>query len=63
MQVDLRTAKVFISPANQLRKQSMLYIQPDPLKPDAIRVVFDSEDIYSQWLQCLRENAKSDAEF
>ena len=41
----------------------MIYIQPDPLKQDAIRVVFDTELIYNQWLKCLRENTKSDSEF
>lgn len=63
VQVDLRTAKIFISPANQERQASMIYIQPDPLKPDAIRIIFDSELIYNQWLKSVRENSKSDAEF
>lgn len=41
----------------------MIYIQPDPLKPDAIRVIFDSELIYNQWLKSVRENSKSDGEY
>ena len=36
-----------LSPAGEDRKQSMVYIQPDPLKPEAIRVVFDSETIFN----------------
>jgi hypothetical protein len=39
-----------LSPAGDDRKQSMIYIQPDPLKPDAIRVIFDSEIIFGKWL-------------
>ena len=63
IQIDLRNAKIFISPAGESRKQSMIYIQPDPLKPDAIRVIFDSELIYNQWLKCVRENSKTDEDF
>ena len=57
---DLRTAKVMLSPAGDDRKQSMIYIQPDPLKPDAIRVIFDSEILFGKWLLVIRENSKND---
>ncbi len=40
----------------------MIYIQPDPLKPDAIRVIFDSEVIFGKWLLVIRENTKNDQE-
>ena len=40
----------------------MIYIQPDPLKPDAIRVIFDSEIIFGKWLLVIRENSKNDRE-
>lgn len=59
---DLRKAKIMLSPAGDSRKQSMIYIQPDPLRSEAIRVVFDSESIFNQWLQVIRENSKSDDE-
>lgn len=49
-----------LSPAGDERKQSMIYIQPDPLKPDAIRVIFDSEIIFGKWLSVIRENSKND---
>ena len=61
--IDLRIAKIFLSPAGDNRKQSMIYIQANPLKPDAIRVVFDSEVIFGQWLNAVRENSKTDSEF
>ena len=41
----------------------MIYLQPDPLRTEAIRVIFDSEVIYEQWLKTVRENSKSDEEF
>jgi hypothetical protein len=40
----------------------MIYIQPDPLKPDAIRVIFDSEILFGKWLLVIRENSKKDRE-
>lgn len=50
MRIDLRLAKIYLSPAGDERKQSMIYIQADPLKPEAIRVVFDSEVVFAKWL-------------
>lgn len=59
---DLRNANIMLSPAGEERKQSMIFIQPDPLKSEAIRVVFDSETIFNQWLKIIRDNSKSDEE-
>lgn len=40
----------------------MIYIQADPLKSEVIRVIFDSELLFGQWLQAIRENCKTDDE-
>ena len=60
--VNLLKARVYISPAGEERRQSMIYIQADPLKSEVIRVIFDSELQFGQWLQAIRENCKTDDE-
>ncbi len=44
------------------RLQSIIHIQPNPLKVETIRIKFDSEDIFVKWFQVFRENSKSDEE-
>ena len=35
-----------------------IYIQADPFKPEAIRLSFDSELIFNQWLQAVQKGRK-----
>ena len=38
-----------------------IYIQKDPLKAEAIRVSFDSENEFNKWLEVVQQGRKTDA--
>ena len=48
VQIDLRKAKVMLG--QRENSAPYIYIQQDPLKAEAIRVSFDSEEEFNQWL-------------
>ena len=37
-----------------------LYIQPNPLQPEAIRVTFDTEDDFNKWVEAVQIGRKTD---
>ena len=37
-----------------------IYIQENPLKPEAIRISFDSEPELNRWLQVVQQSRKTD---
>ena len=39
-----------------------IYIQKDPLRAEAIRVSFDSENEFNKWLEVVQQGRKTDAQ-
>ena len=61
VRIDLRKAKVMLGQRDQSTNLvPYIYIQENPLKPEAIRISFDSEPELNRWLQVVQQSRKTD---
>mmetsp|Transcript_10021 Transcript_10021/g.16836 ORF Transcript_10021/g.16836 Transcript_10021/m.16836 type:complete len:515 (-) Transcript_10021:1034-2578(-) len=56
--IDMRKAKVLLG--QRENSAPYIFIQENPLKPEAIRISFDSEAEFNRWLQAVQISRKTD---